>query len=164
MALQSENEELEHYCRSLCIRVEGVPTTYNEAILKKFKSVINEAECDIPDVDIDRAHRTGNGYKDRKTNTFCKSMIVRFTTFRHQTMFYRNRSKLKNNAKVKLDLTRKRYTTFTRALESVEKVSIMNYVMVDINSRLKVIFKSGQSKFFIDDDNLNEAIEHERIQ
>ena len=36
--------------------------------------------------------------------------------------------------------------------------------MVDINSRLKVIFKSGQSKFFIDDDNLNEVIEHERIQ
>ena len=56
------------------------------------------------------------------------------------------------------------FITFTRALESVKKVSIMDCVMVDINCRLKVVFKSGQSKFFIDDDSLNEAIEHERIQ
>ena len=144
--LQSENEELEQYGRRLCIRVEDVPTTGNETweeVLKKVESLINEAECDIPDVAIDRARRIGNGYMDRKSNTFCKSMIVRFTTFRHRAMFYRNRSKLKNNAKVKLDLTRKRYMTFTRALESVKKVSIVDYVMVDINCRLKVVFKSG---------------------
>ena len=54
--------------------------------------------------------------------------------------------------------------TFTRALESVKKVSIVDYVMVDINCCLKVVFKSDRSKFFIDDDSLNEAIEHERIQ
>ena len=53
----------------------------------------------------------------------------------------------------------KRYMTFTRALESVKKVSIVDYVMVDINCRLKVVFKSGRSKFFNDDDSLNEAIE-----
>ena len=117
--LQSESEELERYGRRLCIRVEGVPTTDNETleeILKKVKSLKNEAECDIPDVAIDRAHRIGNGYKIRNTNIFCKSIIVRFTTFPHPTMFYRNKSKLKNNPKVKLDLTRKRYRTFTRAL------------------------------------------------
>ena len=133
-------------------------------ILKEVQSLINEAECDIPVVAIDRAHRNGNGCKDRKTNTLCKSTIVRFTTFRHRIMFYRNRNKLKNNAKVKLDLTRKRYMTFTRALESVKKVSIVDYVMVDINCRLKVVFKSDRSKFFNDDDSLNEAIEQERIQ
>ena len=165
--LQSQYEELEQYGRRLCIRVEGAPTTDNktsEKVLKKFQSLINEAECDIPDVAIDRAHRIGNGYKERKTNILCKSIIVRFTTFRHRTMFNRNRNKLKNNAKVKLDLTRKRYMTFTRALESVKKVSIVDYVMVDINCRLKVVFKSDRSKFFNDDDSLNEAIEQERIQ
>ena len=78
-------------------------------------------------------------------------------------MFYRNRNKLKNNAKVKLDLTRKRYMTLTRALESVKKVSIVD-VMVDINCRLKVVFQSGRSEFFNDDDSFNEAIEQERIQ
>ena len=54
--------------------------------------------------------------------------------------------------------------TFTIALESVKKVSIVDYVMVDINCRLKVVFKSGRSKFFNDEDSLNEAIEQERIQ
>ena len=94
--LQSENGELEQYGRRLCIRVEDVPTTNNETseeVLKKIQSLINEAECDILDVAIDRAHRIGNDFKDRKTNTLCKSIIVRFTTFRHRTMFYRNRNK-----------------------------------------------------------------------
>ena len=79
-------------------------------------------------------------------------------------MFYRNRSELKNNAKVKQDLTRKRYMTFTGALELVKKVNIVDYIMVDIDCRLKVVFKSGRSKFFSDDDSLSEATEQERIQ
>ena len=54
--------------------------------------------------------------------------------------------------------------TFTRAIESVKKVSIVGYIMVDINCRLKMVSKSDRSKFFINDDSLNEVIEHERIQ
>ena len=53
---------------------------------------------------------------------------------------------------------------FTGALESVKKVSIVDYVMVDLNCCLKVIFKSRRSKFFSDDDSLKEDIEEERIQ
>ena len=73
--LQSENGELEQYGRRLCIRVEGVPTTNNEIseeVLKKVQSLINEAECDIPDVAIDRADRVGNGYNNRKAIIFAK--------------------------------------------------------------------------------------------
>ena len=136
--LQVENEELDQYSRRLCIR--GVPTTDNETseeVFEKVQSMIHETECDIPDVVIDRAHRIGNGYKDRKTKILCKSIIVRFTTFRHRTMFYRNRNKLENNAIVKLDLTRKSYMTFMRALESVKKVTIVDYVMIDIYCRFQ---------------------------
>ena len=110
MVLLGQNKELEQYGRRLCIRVEGICTTDNETseeVLKKVQSLIKEAECDIPDTAIDRAHHISNSYKVRKTNTFCKSIIVRFTTFQHQKMFYRNRSKLKHSASVKLDLTRK---------------------------------------------------------
>ena len=73
--LQSENKELEQYGRLLCIRVEGIPTTVNETskeVLKKVQSLINEAECDIPDVAIDRADRVGNGYNNRKAIIFAK--------------------------------------------------------------------------------------------
>ena len=54
--------------------------------------------------------------------------------------------------------------TFTTALDSGNKVSIVDCIMVDINYRLKVVFKSSRSKFFSDDDSLNEAIEQEKIQ
>ena len=54
--------------------------------------------------------------------------------------------------------------TFTIALDSGNKVSIVDCIMVDINYRLKVVFKSSRSKFFSDDDSLNKAIEQEKIQ
>ena len=49
--------------------------------------------------------------------------------------------------------------TFTRALESDKRVGIVDYVMVDINCRLKLAFKSGPKNIFSDDDSLNEAME-----
>ena len=162
--LKQANEELEQYGRRLCLRIEGVPSAENEKsdeVLDKVRSLIKEAECDIPDVVIDRAHRIGNGYLDKKTNRNCKSIMVRFTTFRHRTSFYRNRNKLKRNVKVKLDLTKTRYKIFTDALESVKQCEVVNFVMVDINCRLKVVFKSGRSKYFTDSSSLNDAIEEE---
>ena len=89
--------------------------TFDE-VLDKVTSLMEEAECDIPEVVIDRAHRIGKGYVEKNSKKLCKSIIVRFSTFRHRTKFYRSRSKLKNNAKAKLDLTKSRYTIFTTAI------------------------------------------------
>ena len=102
--LECENEELEQYGRRLCLRIGGVPSVEienSDDILDKVKSLITEFGCEIPDAVIDRAHRIGKGYKNKTRNVPCKSIIVRFSTFRH-------RNKLKN-AKVRLDLTKKRY-------------------------------------------------------
>ena len=49
--------------------------------------------------------------------------------------------------------------TFTRVLEPMKKVSIVDYIMVDINCCLKVVFKSDGSKILIDDDSLEKAVE-----
>ena len=68
---------------------------------------------------------------------------------------------LKNNVKVKLDLTKSRYTIFTRAIETAKQSNVVDYVMVDINCQLKVVFNNGRSKFFTDGNNLNHAIEEE---
>ena len=107
--LEDDSEELEQYSRRLCLRIEGVPSAEKETseeVLEKVKCLVSESGCDIPDVVIDRAHRIGKGYTHKKSNLSCKSIIARFTTFRHRTMLYRNRNKLKK-AKVKLDLTKK---------------------------------------------------------
>ena len=52
------------------------------------------------------------------------------------------------NAKVGLDLTKKRYKIFTGAIDFVKAYKNVDYVMADINSRLKVFFKNGGSSFF----------------
>ena len=101
---------MEQYGRRLCVRIDGVPTVDNETldeVLGKVKSQIKETSCDIPDVVTDSDHRIWKIYNDKKTNVCCNSVLVRFTTFRHTTMFYRSRANLKNNVKLKLDLTKK---------------------------------------------------------
>ena len=117
--MQQANEELERYGRRIYIRIDGVPTVDNETsdeMLDKAKSLIKETSCDIPDVVIDRAHRIGQDYNDRKRNACCKSIILHFTTFRHRAMSYWSRANL---IKLKLDLTKNKCKIFTKAIETV---------------------------------------------
>ena len=92
------------------------------------------------------------------TNNTCRSVIVRFNSFKHRTLFYRNRNKLKG-VRIKLDLTKKRYNVLRSARSSANENQDINYVFADINCRLKVAFKNGTSDFFKDIIELNELIE-----
>ena len=88
---------------------------------------------------VDRAHRIGRIYKDRTSNKNCKGITVRFTTFRHRTMLYRARSKLKG-VKVRLDLTKSRYDLLNNANNRVKEIPIIRFCYVDVNCRPKVKF------------------------
>ena len=93
---QNNHAELEQYGRRLCLRIDGIPTKTIESsddVLDSVKSLFKEAKVDIPESVIDRAHRIGSRYLDASPNNYCKSIIVRFTTFRHRTMFYRVKNK-----------------------------------------------------------------------
>ena len=122
---------------------------------------MQQADCDIPEVVIDRVHRIGKGYVEKNSKKLCKSIIIRFSIFRHRTKVCRIRSKLKKNVKVKLDLTESRYTIFTKAIEATKLSNVVDYVMVETNCRLKLVFKNGRSKCFTDGDSLKHAIEEE---
>ena len=87
--LKASQDELEQYGRRLCIRIDGVPVAEND-VLQNFKSIIEESSSDVA---IDRAQRTGKAYTDKTSGVKCKSIIVRFTTFWHRTMFYHSRKK-----------------------------------------------------------------------
>ena len=63
----------------------------------------------------------------KNSKKLCKSFIVRFSTFRRRTKFYWSRSKLKNNAIVKLDLTKIRYTIFAKAIETAKQSNVVDY-------------------------------------
>ena len=139
---ENNNEELEQYGRRLCLRIDGVPTKANESsgdVLDSVKPLFKEAKVDIPESIIDRAHRIGSRYLDASSNNYCKSIIIRFTTF-HRTMFYRAKNKLKRGVRIKLDLTKSRYNLSKRANDHVKVVSSIKFCYADINCHLKVKF------------------------
>ena len=93
---ESKYDDIEQYGRRLCLRIDGVETVENETadnVLDKVKAIVVESGAKIPDEFIDRAHRIGAPYEDRKTKVMAQSIIVRFCNFRHRTLFYRNRKK-----------------------------------------------------------------------
>ena len=81
----SRCDESEQCSRRLCLGVKIIKKSDNEnseVELESIRKLFDEANVVIPDACIDRAHRVS------KTND---TIIVCFTTFRHRTIFYRNR-------------------------------------------------------------------------
>ena len=89
------------YGRRLCLRVKGIPRKEierSDEVLKQVRKLFREAEVTIPDAVLDRTHRVSKSNHD---------IIVRFTTFRYRTLFYRKCKTLKGKS-VHLDLTKSR--------------------------------------------------------
>ena len=62
---------MEQYSSRLCLSNDSVPKQNNEKaeeVLKFVKGLIEEVpDLEIPEVVIDRAHRTGPDYNDKKS-------------------------------------------------------------------------------------------------
>ena len=118
------------------------PIGHPEKDLGPFKRLF------LPQMKYDRAHRIGKIYKDRYSKKNVQSVIVRFTTFRHRTLFYKARKQLKNNVRVELDLTKQRYGVLQDAIKLIDGKAAVDFVYADINCRLKVRFSDGDEDFF----------------
>ena len=163
---QNNHEGLEQYGRRLCLRIDGVPTKTNESsddVLDSVKSLFKEAKVDIPESVIDRAHRFGSRYLDASSNNYCKSIIVRFTTLYHRTMFYRAENKSKRGMRIKLALTKSRYALLKRANDHVKEVPSIKFCYADVNCRLKVKFNDENQKdiFFSSFDDFRDIVDME---
>ena len=146
---QNNHEELEQYDRRLCLWIDSVPTKTEESsddVLDFVKFLFKEAKVDIPESVIERAQRIGSRYLDASSNNYCKSIIIRFTIFRHKNMLYRAKNKLKRGLRIKLDLTKSRYDLLKRANDHVKEVPSNKFCFADINSRLKVKFNNENQK------------------
>ena len=138
---QEDVEELEQYGRRFCLQIDGVPTEEKETsedVLQKVGSLCSDAKINIPGMAYNWAHRIGKAYNDKGTNKICKSIIVHFSTFRHQTMVYRSKTKISKNARIKVDLTKKRFTLLSHANEYVRNTSLVKFCYTDINCRFKI--------------------------
>ena len=109
--LQKRVIKLEQYGRCLCARLEDIPVEKDkiaDKVFSKAENLLKEAGPSLSGNCTDRAHHIGRNYKCHKTNKTCRSAMVRFTSFKHRTLIYRNRNFLKD-VRLNLDLTRKRY-------------------------------------------------------
>ena len=139
--LEKYCEENEQYSRRLCLRIKNMKKQENESsdkVLEEIQCLFSEASINIPDACIDRAHRVS------KTDG---TMIVRFTTFRHRTIFYRKKKELKNGVKVHLDLTKARLDLLIKTSKYVKKLSNVDFVYADINCLLKIHFSNNNESF-----------------
>ena len=72
-----------------CLRIKGIPRKEkgrSDEVLDQVRKLLEESEVTIPDAVLDRAHRIRKNNRDK---------IVRFTPFRHRTLFHRKRKTLK---------------------------------------------------------------------
>ena len=120
----------------------------------------SEANVEIPNEAVDRAHKIGPSYTDENLNVECKSVIVRFTTFRRRTMVYGAKKKIKPGVRVKLDLTKSRCTLLTDANKVVKHNPDIKFCYADINCQLKIKWadESIDGKFFSRLDELQELL------
>ena len=72
--------------------------------------------------------------------------MVRFTTFRHRTLFYRNRKKLKNQS-IHFDLTKARLSLLNEARKVIENNEDVAFCYADINCCCKLRFKNDNKLF-----------------
>ena len=70
-----------------------------------------------------------------------------FTTFRHRTLFYRSRKKLKNQS-IHLDLTKSRLLLLNEARKLIENNEDIAFCYTDINCCCKSQFKNNDESFF----------------
>ena len=97
--VEHDRDDLEQYGRRLCVRLEDIPVEKDETadkVFSKAENMLKEACPNLSGDCIDRAHRIRRDYKCHKTNKAYRSVIVRFTSFKHRTSIYRNRNILKD--------------------------------------------------------------------
>ena len=75
-----------------------------EDVINLVKECFVEADIDIPDSVLDRAHRIGPIRKDESDQNI-QGIIVIINNFRYRSMFYKNQKKLKGGKHVQINLT-----------------------------------------------------------
>ena len=159
LQIQNDFEELEQYGRRLSLSIDGVPVKEKERSQDVFEYVVGmfeEAGAGNVDGYIDRAHRIGKTYFDKKSSKNCKSIIVKLATFRHRTIVYRLKKNMKDNIKVHVDLTEKRCNLLKSGSNLVNDVDRILFCYADINCRLKIKLKDEprEDDFFTSIDDL----------
>ena len=160
--LENELDELEQYGRCSCIRIDGIPEVSSESSEDVFNNIAMFVRVGIEDIEqnIDRAHGIGKSYHHKKSKKKCKSIIVKFSSFRYPTKAYRKKKNLDDGVTAHIDLTKKRHSLLRKANDLVRNRDEVLFCYADINCWLKLKWadQSKKGKFFSSLDELNEIL------
>ena len=151
--LTIDNENSQQYQRRTSVRIVGIPPAENETgeeCLKKVLDIITDTRLDIPSCCVDRAHRIGKPFK-RRDGTVAHTVIVKFTTWRHRTLFYRERKKeycKKKKIQIYLDLTKTCLKVLNDAKAKVEHCENIDHGFANLNCQLCLKFKNSTQLYF----------------
>lgn len=150
--LKRAEDNNEQYNRRTCLRIRGIAPAKDEvnaSCLLKVKDVLKETGIEVPDNEIDRAHRIGKPFVDQK-GVQHHSVIVKFKSWNTRTDVYRARKKLKNHI-ISLDLTRNRMNLLNasrRFLADEGKDGGVSFVFADVNCNIVAKLTTGKLIFF----------------
>ena len=139
--LKRSNEELQKNAKNMnntvdvCLRIKGLTKNTKEDA-NQVRDLFKEAEVEISAVS-DKEHKISKENDDT---------IVCFTTFRHRTLFYHNRKKLKNQS-IHLDLTKSRLSLLNEARKLIANNDDIAFCYADISCRCKLRFKNNDEFF-----------------
>ena len=146
----------EQYSRRTSVRINNITLPDEREtpldVMNKVKEVIVKSGVEIPDMYLDRAHRVGKPLVG-EDGSRKQQVIVKFTTWRHRTLFYQGRKNL-TSAKVYLDLTQSKFKLLKRSQTKVVGSNVVDFVFADINCALCARLKNGIFKYFSSDEQL----------
>ena len=120
-------DNLEQYGRRLYQRILNIhvdDSKTSDDVLDKCRDLFNKLELDIREAYIDKMDRIG-----KNTPGSLRPIIVRFTTWRHDTMVYLKRKDFVN-CRITLDLTKTRMATLKEASDLARERDHISYMFV----------------------------------
>ena len=150
-------DDNEQYSRRSCLRIHGVELKENEdedGIMNVLEDCYSSVNLQFDANHIDRAHRIGLPYTDKKSGKKVKSIIVQFRSSRAHQRFCKGRpryyadSSKKPGFPISFDLTKRRYLLLTKVKGSIKGNSNVKYVYSNINCFLALRFKDDSFNYF----------------
>ena len=158
--LSAKCDNNEQYSRRLSLRINNVPLPSDgesaDDVVTKVQGLITESGVELPADCLDRAHRVGKPV-DAEDGTKKQQIIVKFTSWRHRTQFYRSRKSL-TSAKVYIDLTQTKFRLLKSAQAKVRNSNAVEFVFADVNCSLCAKMANGNYRYFNTEDQLNNIL------
>ena len=164
-----KTDDLEQYSRRSCLRVNGVEVVEGEEnINETIEKCYDQVGLDFNANDIDRAHRLGNPYLDNISKKMVQSIIIKYKSWEHRTVFYKMRPRQFSNGRKKndvlpfrcsLDLTKRRYNLLKDVRGITKHYPQINYAFADVNCQLGIRLNNNECIYFNDKEKLDKILE-----